>query len=254
MKLIQSYSLVAFYAWALLWGAGTVVVVVHCAQDDIKTGTFSNYDVPLLTWSNYDELTASKTVFIKFFAPWCSHCKRIAKDWEQLAKDWAGSDVGLVASVDCTDHKKGGKKLCNELHIESFPTLMYGRSFQLEEYKGERSYADLAAFAEETLVPECSVVNLELCDAASREAVEKYLKMDEKKLKEMIQEEEKKIEQADKTFEETIDALSKKYEVAEAARQQIIDKVMKGDLGLMRQVRSARERKAQAEKETNDEL
>jgi thiol-disulfide isomerase/thioredoxin len=32
------------------------------------------YDVPSLTPENYDKLTAGKTVFIKFFAPWVGDC------------------------------------------------------------------------------------------------------------------------------------------------------------------------------------
>jgi thiol-disulfide isomerase/thioredoxin len=30
-----------------------------------------NAEVPSLTPDNYDEMTDGKTVFIKFFAPWC---------------------------------------------------------------------------------------------------------------------------------------------------------------------------------------
>ena len=213
-------------------------------------------DVTLLTSSNYDEMTANKTVFIKFYAPWCSYCKRIAKDWEKLADEWKDNDVGLVAAVDCTDHKDGGKKLCNQLGIESFPTLKYGDPFQLEEYSGGRSYKDLSAFAKENLVPECSVDNLDICDTKSKDILQKYLDMDEKELKSMIKEEEGKIQQAEKVFQETIDNLTKKYELADSNRRQTIDDVMKGDLGLMRQVRSARERKtaAQTEETSNDEL
>jgi hypothetical protein len=32
--------------------------------------SFSSAEVPSLTPDNFDELTAGKTVFLKFFAPW----------------------------------------------------------------------------------------------------------------------------------------------------------------------------------------
>jgi thiol-disulfide isomerase/thioredoxin len=243
MKLFSSSSSISFYDVAVL----LLILIVSTSADD-------DDDVTLLTSSNYDELTANKTVFIKFYAPWCSYCKRIAKDWERLSKDWKDNDVGLVAAVDCTDHESGGKKLCNQLGIESFPTLKYGDPFQLEEYSGGRSYKDLSAFAKENLVPECSVDNLDICDTESKDVIQKYLTMDEKGLKSMIKEEEGKIEQAEKLFQETIDNLTKEYEVAESNRRQAIDEVMKGDLGLMRQVRSARERENSQTEERNDEL
>ncbi|KAI2499132.1 intramolecular oxidoreductase [Fragilaria crotonensis] len=55
-----------------------------------------------LTADNYDLLTADKSVFIKYYAPWCGHCKKLAPEWDKLAADWVDSPMGLVAEVDCT--------------------------------------------------------------------------------------------------------------------------------------------------------
>jgi len=60
-----------------------------------------NADVTSLTPANVAELTAGKTVFVKFFAPWCGHCKKMAPDWEKLAKEYEGHDIGMVVEVDC---------------------------------------------------------------------------------------------------------------------------------------------------------
>ena len=39
----------------------------------------------------------------------CGHCKKMAPDWEKLAGEWDGHDIGLIAEVDCTTE---GKPLC----------------------------------------------------------------------------------------------------------------------------------------------
>ena len=41
--------------------------------------------------------------FVKYYAPWCGHCKKVAPIWEELAKQ-STADY-KVAEVDCTLYK-----------------------------------------------------------------------------------------------------------------------------------------------------
>merc|ERR1719464_747063 len=147
-----------------------------------------------LTPDNWEAETSGKTVFLKFFAPWCGHCKKIKPDWDKLIDDFSSSSTQLVADVDCT---ADGKPLCDANGVRGFPTLKWGDPSDLQDYQGGRPYDDLKKFADENLKPMCSPKNLDLCDDDKKAEIQKFQAMSAADLDAAIAAEEKKLEDAE---------------------------------------------------------
>merc|ERR1712071_682140 len=88
--------------------------------------------------SNFQNGIASGTTLVKFYAPWCGHCKRLAPTWEELAIKFVGSSSIKIAKVDCTD--ESNRQLCVDEKVNGFPTMfLYRDGKKVEEYEGNRS-------------------------------------------------------------------------------------------------------------------
>jgi protein disulfide-isomerase A6 len=63
-----------------------------------------------LTKDNFEDSIQGKNAFVKFFAPWCGHCKSMKPAWDELAEIYSASSSVLIGDVDCTADES--KDLC----------------------------------------------------------------------------------------------------------------------------------------------
>lgn len=98
-----------------------------------------------LTGESFEHGIIKGVTLVKFFAPWCGHCKRLASTWEELGKKFIANDNVHIVKIDCT--LQVNKQLCDEQEVEGFPTLfLYKNGKKISEYNGSRTLDDLYEF------------------------------------------------------------------------------------------------------------
>lgn len=101
--------------------------------------------VVVLTPENFDSIVLDSTqnVFVKFYAPWCSHCIHFAPVWEQLSNE---IDDTIIAELDATKYRP----LATQYKIKGFPTLKFFPKGNKEgiQFSEKREIPVLKAFVE----------------------------------------------------------------------------------------------------------
>lgn len=85
---------------------------------------------------------SDKDVLVKYYAPWCGHCKRLAPIFEELADLYKSTDNVIVADLDHTLNDIEG------VEIEGYPTIVLfpGNGDAPVYYEGSRTLEDFVEF------------------------------------------------------------------------------------------------------------
>jgi len=98
--------------------------------------------VEVLTTSNFDAtVSSSELTLVKFYAPWCGHCKRLAPRFTGASVSLAAEGIKL-AKIDQTANREIGARY----QVNSFPTLLiFKGSNMVKKYDGGRTQDDIEA-------------------------------------------------------------------------------------------------------------
>lgn len=115
----------------------------------LKSEAIPANDGPLTTlvgdnWADI-VMDTSKDVLVKYYAPWCGHCKKLAPIWDELAESVAGIDDLVIAKFDATANEVEG------VAIRGYPTLKWypKEDKSGKDYEGGRELADFTKYLAE---------------------------------------------------------------------------------------------------------
>jgi len=117
----------------------------HLKSEPIPEDT--NEPLTTIVGKNWDQIVndAEKDVLVKYYAPWCGHCKALAPTWDQLALDVKDIPDLVIGKFDATANEVAG------LEIRGYPTLKFypKGSDDAIDYQGGRELDDIKAWLSE---------------------------------------------------------------------------------------------------------
>lgn len=165
-----------------------------------------------LTAENWDERVthSGKNAFIKFYAPWCGHCKKLKPDWDKLGDQYDDKSNVLIGDVDCTG---SAKSLCETYGIQGYPTLKSFWKTMSDDYEGGRDFQSLDKFAK-SMKPLCTPEDRENCSEKEATLITTFEKMERKELKEQLDAFKSKVKKAEEEHDALLRTLQSQFEAS----------------------------------------
>ncbi|QRV87234.1 thioredoxin [Ceratobasidium sp. AG-Ba] len=116
--------------------------------------------VLVLSPDTFEKTLAEGPAFVKFYAPWCGHCKKLAPVWVELAKKAQGR--ATIAEVDCD--RFGG--LCKSQGVDGYPMLFFFNAGQKVDFRGGRKIDALEQFVLRAVSPGVQQIDAKEADNA----------------------------------------------------------------------------------------
>jgi protein disulfide isomerase len=93
-------------------------------------------DVTVIVGKEFNKIVKDNTkdVLVKYYAPWCGHCKKLAPVWEELATAYKDEPNLVIGKFDATANEADG------VQIQGYPTLIFYPKDNKEgvKFEGER--------------------------------------------------------------------------------------------------------------------
>jgi len=111
------------------------------------------HDVVDMTSDFDSKVREHEIVLVKFFAPWCGHCKRLAPEFEKASTTLKSNDPPVIlADVDCT--ADSGKDVCSKHGVSGYPTLKIFKNGEVSgEYNGPRDAPGIVKYMKSNVGP-----------------------------------------------------------------------------------------------------
>eukprot|EP00703_Trepomonas_sp_PC1_P004305 JAP92301.1 Protein disulfide isomerase [Trepomonas sp. PC1] len=110
-----------------------------------------------------ETFNTNKTQFVKFFAPWCGHCKKLQPIFEELSDSYIGNVE--FGEIDCVAFKN----TCEDQTIESYPTIKLFHNNQEIEYMGSRTQKDMKKWLDIQIKQQFSFHTFDECKEENQE-------------------------------------------------------------------------------------
>lgn len=134
------------------------IAIKVASSNEIEEITEDN-NVLILTDNNYEAaISKYPSILIKFYAPWCGHCKKLAPEFEKAAEELKNAQSNArLAKLDCTVHTKAAEIF----EIQSYPSLKFFKAGNTTsiDYNGERSAEAIVAWIAKKTSPIIARVN-----------------------------------------------------------------------------------------------